>query len=254
MRRFSKTLWLVEKINDEAAISISASARGGLDVAHLGNPGLSSAKEHDLLLYIKTAAAYTLDQKQNSPFHRRAFYSCFVSLLQELKNMHRPACEQHSSTFEEFPVIGTPQTTSFSLSGETMYVNTTTLVSLALAMRKGLLTACAKSRAYRAVGAAPRQFTLEEEQPGSALVAERGCCLCTVEGFCCLRLGRSRKPSCLHLKTASVPFRKKKSRHSFPYGQKFLPSMLECTNSKQVGLCECHFAESGRNRAPFSGG
>lgn len=56
-RRSTEALRVPKNINDEAASGESASARGALGVTYLDNAVLFSAAEHDLLLYIKTAAA-----------------------------------------------------------------------------------------------------------------------------------------------------------------------------------------------------
>lgn len=67
MRRSPEALRLVDKINDEAASSDSASARGDLGVSDLINAVPFTAEKHDVLLYIETAAAHIRGCKQSPP-------------------------------------------------------------------------------------------------------------------------------------------------------------------------------------------
>lgn len=55
--RRSKALRLVKEVNDEAVGGDSKGTKCVLSVTHLDNEALSSANEHNKLLYIETPAA-----------------------------------------------------------------------------------------------------------------------------------------------------------------------------------------------------
>lgn len=81
VRRFSRALQLVEKVNDEAAAEVSIAPRGAFHATHPGSAVLSGVNEHDMLLYMEAAAASTRGWKQNSISNSRAFYSYTVLVL-----------------------------------------------------------------------------------------------------------------------------------------------------------------------------
>lgn len=63
VRRFSKALRLVEKLNDDTATEDSSATRCTLGATHLDSAALSSVDEYDMVLYIEAAAALTQNRK-----------------------------------------------------------------------------------------------------------------------------------------------------------------------------------------------
>lgn len=59
MRRFSKALGLVKTLDDEAPSEDFILSREALGGTHLDNAVFLSASEHELLLFLKAAAAHT---------------------------------------------------------------------------------------------------------------------------------------------------------------------------------------------------
>lgn len=111
--------------------------------------------------------------KAEPPSSGRAFDSYAFSVLQELKILHRSACEKHLSPLDVFLLIAIPQNRSSSLPVKKMYLNTTSLFSLDAAGKKRLLTAQAKVRAQRVVGSVPKHFAPGKEQASPVPVAEK---------------------------------------------------------------------------------
>lgn len=129
MHRFSKALRLVENRNEYAASEDSCTIRDALRVTHFDRKVLSSADEHDLVLYIDTAAAHTGGRKQNAAFHGRALFSYAASPLKELERMLSIACERHSLSFNDFLLTEDLHTETFSLSVRKEYLTTMSLLS-----------------------------------------------------------------------------------------------------------------------------
>lgn len=101
MHRSTETLRLFKILNDDAASEDSNDSRSDLGATHLDEAILSSADEHDVLLYMQAAAAPTRCQKQNTTFNARAFCSYAVLLLHEgLRGMHSTSCKEHSTSFD----------------------------------------------------------------------------------------------------------------------------------------------------------
>lgn len=75
MRCFPEAPRPIEKINDEAAGTDSASARSAFGGTYFDNAVPYSAEEHDVLLVVKAVAAHNQDRKQNPPTTGRFIYS-----------------------------------------------------------------------------------------------------------------------------------------------------------------------------------
>lgn len=99
MLRFPENLRLVEKLNDEAASEKVSDTKRALGTTHFDHAFSLGAQAHNVLLYIKAAAADTQRRKQNANFKGRVFYSTVATLFQELRSEHSTACEKQTLSF-----------------------------------------------------------------------------------------------------------------------------------------------------------
>lgn len=153
VRRFSEALQLVEKVSDGATSSDSDSASSALSFTDFDRAVLSSAEEHDLLLFIEAAVAHIQGWKQSPPFYGRAFCFYAASLLQELETLHLLTCKRHPHTFDESVLIEIPQTKSCSLPVKKMYLNKLGLFSFDVASKQEVFAARTKALSHRVIRA-----------------------------------------------------------------------------------------------------
>lgn len=102
MRPFPKALRLVEKREDKAPCEDSSATKCALAGTQFSNALLSRAAEHDVLLYIKTAAGHSRGQKHSTACNGQAFHSCAASLLDELRFLQSAVCQKHPNEFRCF--------------------------------------------------------------------------------------------------------------------------------------------------------
>lgn len=119
---FPKALRLFGKLNDENASEDFSAPRNVFGVTHLDSAGLSSAFEHNALLYIRRAAAHTARRKQNAILNGRTFYSNVASFFQELRGMQGTAFKAHRMNFDEFLLFAIPATETFLPPVKKMYL------------------------------------------------------------------------------------------------------------------------------------
>lgn len=120
MHRFPEALQLVENLDDEVASESSSDTRGAFSITRYDEAVFSSADKHDVLPYTKVAGAHKLKRNQKESFIGRAFYSCAVLILQELRNLRCTARQNHLFGFDGFSAIGTSQIEAFLLSVKKM--------------------------------------------------------------------------------------------------------------------------------------
>lgn len=121
--RSPEALRLIDKINDEAVSESSSATRDALSVTQLYNALLLKADKHDVVLYIKTAAADARGWMQKATLSGHALYSIPVSLLDELKRTYSTACETHAVNFDAFLLNKILQGTTASLAVKKMWFN-----------------------------------------------------------------------------------------------------------------------------------
>lgn len=123
MRRCPEALIVHKKLASEAASEDSSDTSNALIVTDLENALFSRADEHNVLLYIKSAAAHTRDRKRKTIFKGRAVHLYAVIFLEQLRNRQSTACEKHSLSLEAFLLTAILQTKTFLLPVKKMYSN-----------------------------------------------------------------------------------------------------------------------------------
>lgn len=136
MRRFLEALQPVENPNDKATRENCRGIKGASGSTHLKNATFGSPDEHDMALYMKTAAANTENGKQNAAFNGRAFHSYAVSRLQETRTMHSTAYENPPLNLNALLLPKILQTATLLQPVKEMYLNAVRLWSYDRQTRK----------------------------------------------------------------------------------------------------------------------
>lgn len=162
--RFAKTLYLVEKLDDETGSGNFSATRRALGATNINNAVFSSADEHEVLLYFKTSAAHPRGWKRNANFNDFVVYFHAALLPQELRTMFSPAFDKHPLKFKEVLLTETAQMRSASLLVKKGCLRSMRFYPCDLAEKKKILEANVQTRAWHNVRAAEERLGLRDEQ------------------------------------------------------------------------------------------